>query len=102
MKNFERLDIDKQLQIALEVLRSMYDAKRLTIEGLAVATDRTVGEVWRDACADVGFDECEPWEGYPAGPKKPSWNPAGANRELTPAYDKLYQQMRGWLGRDKH
>jgi hypothetical protein len=39
---------------------------------------------------------------YPAGPKKESWNPAGGDRPLPYYYEKLYQQMHGWLGRDKY
>jgi hypothetical protein len=101
MKKFEQLDIEDQLQIALEMLRMMFAAKHGTIAGFAAATGQSVHEVWQTVCAEVGFDECEPWEGYPAGPKKQSWNPAGADREL-PEYDKLYQQIRQWTGKDKH
>jgi hypothetical protein len=102
MQRFEQIDFDDQLRIALEVLGSMYEAKQLTIERLAYVTDRTVGDVWRDACAEVGLDVCEPWNGFPKGPRKDSWDPIGAARELTPTYSELYQKMRGWLGRDKH
>src|SRR5258708_16434584 len=28
----------------------------------------TEQEFWRQICADAGFDECEPWQGFPAPP----------------------------------
>jgi hypothetical protein len=102
MKKFEELHCEDQLRIALELYRLMSEAQQLTIARFARVTDRTEREVWHDLLLDMGFDECEPWNGYPNGPKRESWNPAGADRELSPAYDKLHHQIQGWLGRDKH
>jgi hypothetical protein len=102
MKKFEQLHLEDQLRIALFMLQTIFGAKQGMIEQYAAATGQTVHEVWQMVCAEVGLDECEPWIGYPAGPRKDSWSKAGADRELTPEYDRLYQQMRSWTGKDRH
>jgi len=42
-------------------------------------------DIWRDVCADVGLDECEPWPGYPKGPK----DFPNARVDLQPLPDKI-------------
>jgi hypothetical protein len=47
-----------------------------TIETFAKENGLTVREFWRDICANKGFDQCEPWNGFPEGPTTDSWNHA--------------------------
>jgi hypothetical protein len=60
--------------------------------------------VAREIYAAEGFDECEPWLGFPAGPKKTSWNyAAGGNHELPAYWQKLVDHWKAtyphWIGR---
>jgi hypothetical protein len=42
------------------------------------------------ASLNAGFDVCEPWEGFPASPKKEDWAKApGADRPMPDCYQKL-------------
>jgi hypothetical protein len=98
MKVFEQLHIEDQLQLALEALRMMFDGKCCTLEKLAQQNDQTPLALWCDVCAEVGFDVCEPWEGFPAGPKKENWAKApGADRPMPDYYQKLLDHWKQTL-----
>ncbi|MGA9007949.1 MAG: hypothetical protein WB495_13955 [Xanthobacteraceae bacterium] len=52
---------------------------------------------------DAGYDECEPWEGFPAPPKKENFaNAPGANREFSEEWQKHFDKMHSQMGKDKH
>ena len=68
MKRFEDLHIEDQMRLALEALRMTTAGNCGTIETFAKENGLTVREFWRDICANEGFDECEPWKGFPEGP----------------------------------
>jgi hypothetical protein len=103
MKRFEDLHIEDQMRLALEARRMMTAGNCGTIERFARENELTVREFWRDVCANEGFDECEPWNGFPEGPTMDSWNHAsGGNRLLRPYYQKLFEAMRVLAGKDKH
>lgn len=103
MKKFEQLHIEESTMIALEMLRQMFDANCGTITKFAAVTDRTPLEIWRTVCADCGFDECKPWEGYPAPPKRENWQHSpGADQPLPWYYEKLAAQAKVFAGKDRH
>ena len=94
MMKFEQLRAEDQVVLALEMLRTMFDGKRSTIKELARANGQTVHELWRDVCDKVGLIECEPWDGFPAGPKKEIFESAsGVSRPLSDYIGKLLQKM---------
>ena len=91
------------MRLALEALRMMTAGSCGTIERFARENGLTPREFWRDVCASEGFDECEPWNGFPEGPTTDSWNHAsGGDRLLRPHYQKLFEMMRALAGKDKH
>jgi hypothetical protein len=103
VKKFEQLHIEDQVRLVLEAMRMISAGKCGTIERFARENDFTPAEFWREVCAAEGFDECEPWAGFPAGPTHGSWNyDAGGARELPPHYQKLLEQMRAITGKNKH
>jgi hypothetical protein len=75
----------------------MFASECRTIEDLAGASGQTVLELWRYVCAEAGFDECEPWEGFPAWPKLESGNRAAADDGKDPDY--YEQQVKQMLPR---
>ncbi len=90
------------MRLALEALRMMTSGNCGTMETFAKENGLTVRELWRDICANEGFDECEPWNGFPEGPTTDSWNPAsGGNRLLRPYYQKVFEQMRALDDKDQ-
>jgi hypothetical protein len=102
-KRFEEMHVEEQAQLALEMLRMVFEANQPTIEKFAAACGVCPIEIWRQVCAECGFDECEPWEGYPAPPKRENWQHApGANQPLPWHYEKLVAQAKVFAGKDKH
>jgi len=103
MAKFEQLHIEDQAMLVFEVLRMMLEAKQPTIEKFAAAIGQTPHEIWRQVCAECGFDECEPWEGYPAPPNKEAFlNAPGANQPLPWYYEKLVAQAKIFANKNKH
>ena len=91
------------MRLALEALRMMTASNCGTIETCAQENALTVHEFWRDVCANEGFDECEPWNGFPEVPTTDSWNhAAGGDRLLRPYNQKIFEKMRDLAGKDKH
>lgn len=95
MKKFEQLHAEDQADIALEMMRLFFDQRAKPIKEIAAARDQTPLELWRQVCADVALDECEPWQGYPAGPCKESFACApGADRPLPEHLQKLLDRWK--------
>ena|SRR5580698_6961070 len=93
MLKFEQLHAEDGLDLALEALRMMCEARCPTLKRLIAKRGCTAAELWREICADRGFDECEPWQGWPAGPKRDFLEKLpGAERPLHPAWQKLFDQ----------
>jgi hypothetical protein len=104
MRKFEQLHAEEGFDLALEAMRVMLDAKCNTLEQLIAKRDCTPRELWREICADRGFDEVEPWPGFPAGPKRDFLEKLpGADRPLHPAWQALLDQWQAryphWIGR---
>jgi hypothetical protein len=73
MRKFEQLPAEDGLDLSLEALRIMCEARCPTLKQLIAKRDCTPRELWREICAERGVDECEPWQGWPAGPKRDFW-----------------------------
>jgi hypothetical protein len=92
MQKFEQLHIEDQLDLALEALRLMFDGKCHTLEQLIAKRDCTPRELWREICAERGYDECEPWLGWAPPPKRDFMKGApGADRPLPEHWQKLLE-----------
>jgi hypothetical protein len=66
MKRFEQLHIEDQTRILTALIEFETDnpiKQRTKEHGV------TPADIWRDVCAEAGFDECIPWEGFPEMPK---------------------------------
>ena len=75
----------------------------MRIELVAESRGQTLIQLWQDACADASYDECEPWEGFLAPPKKEDFaNSPGGNRELPEEWQKWLDKMRSEMGKDQH
>lgn len=95
MAPFEQLHAEDQIDIVLEMLRLFFDNRAKPIKQIAAARDQTPIELWRKVCADVGLDECEPWEGWPAPPKRDFMkNAPGADRPLPEYLQKLLDKWK--------
>jgi len=95
MQKFEQLPAEVGFDIAVEALRVMLDGRCKTLEQLIEKRDCTPRELWREICADRGYDECEPWQGWPAGPKRDFMeNAPGADRPLPDYWQKLLDHWR--------
>jgi hypothetical protein len=68
MKRFEELHINDQNTLLVALLETITRGKGKSISEVAIAEGVTEQEFWRQICADVGFDECEPWQGFPVPP----------------------------------
>jgi hypothetical protein len=94
MRKFEQLHAEEQLDIAIEALRVMCEARCLTLERLIAKRGCTAAELWREIIADRGYDKCEPWQGWPAGPKRDFLEHApGSDRELPPHWQRLFDRF---------
>jgi hypothetical protein len=92
MQKFEQLHAEDQIDLTAEALRMMLDGKCHTLEQLITKRECTPAEVWREICAERGYDECEPWQGWPAGPKRDFMkNAPGADRSLPEHWQKLME-----------
>jgi hypothetical protein len=92
MVKFADLHITEQLEITLTIIGWCGIHKCRTIEKLAVARDQSLAELWADVCAEAGLDLCEPWDGWPAGPKKETFaNARGANQEIPPEWKERFE-----------
>jgi hypothetical protein len=90
MKSFGQLDARDQVLLITRLIAKFADSGYLdrchgSVAEWARATGRDAFEIWRDVCADVGIDECEPWPGYPKGPK----DFPNARVDLQPLPDKV-------------
>ncbi len=95
MKKFERLHSDDQVDILLEMMRLFFDYGAKPFAAIAAARNQTPLEFWRQVCADVGVDTCEPWEGYPAPPKRDCMKDApGADRPLPDYLQRLLDRWK--------
>lgn len=102
MIKFEQLNAEDKINLTLEILLMMFDGEHRTVEELASTNGQTVHELWQDVCDEVGLDECEPWQGFPAGVRKESFASApGADRPLPDYLENLLEVMRAIVGRDK-
>jgi hypothetical protein len=90
MKSFGQLDARDQVLLITRLITKFADSGYLDkCHGSVAEWARAAGldafDIWRNVCADVGLDECEPWPGYPKGPKDfPS-----ARVDLQPLSDKI-------------
>jgi hypothetical protein len=69
MLKFEQLHAEDGLDLALEALRVMCEANCPTLKQLIAKRKCTAAELWREICAERGYDECEPWQGWPEPPE---------------------------------
>jgi hypothetical protein len=94
MRKFEQLHAEDGLDLALEALRLMCEARCPTLERLIAKRDCTPLDLWREICAERGYDECEPWQGWPAGPKRDFLEKLpGSDREPPPHWQKLFDRF---------
>ena len=95
MQKFEQLDAEDQVQLVLETLRMMCDAKQPTIEKLISVRDCAPRQLWREICGAMGYDECTPWRGWPQPPKRDFMkNAPGADRPLPDYLQKLLDRWK--------
>jgi len=95
MRKFEQLPAEDGLDLALEALRVMCEGRCLTLRQLIEKRGCTASELWQEICADRGQDKCEPWDGWPDGPKRDFLKDApGADRPLHPAFAKLLDRWK--------
>ena len=94
MLKFEQLHAEEGLDLALEALRLMCDARCNTLKRLIAKRDCTPRELWREICAERGYDECEPWQGWPAPPKRDFLKDApGSDRPLPEHWQRLFDRF---------
>jgi hypothetical protein len=95
MRKFEQLRAEDQIDLALEALRVMCDAKCPTLKELIAKRDCTPRDLWREICVERGYDKCEPWDGWPNPPKRESWKNARGTDRQAPAYlQKLFDHWK--------
>lgn len=92
MKRFEQLHIDDQNRILLAALEMVTGVEGKSITEIAQARGVTNRNVWREICADAGFDECHPWPGFPERPTNLPPAPGG-DRELPQSVQHLLDQI---------
>jgi hypothetical protein len=90
MKSFGQLDARDQVLLITRLIAKFVDSGYLdSCHGSVAEWARAAGidafDIWRNVCADVGLDECEPWPGYPKGPK----DLPNARDDLQPLPDKV-------------
>ncbi|MFZ3224945.1 MAG: hypothetical protein WB772_01065 [Xanthobacteraceae bacterium] len=94
MRKFEQLHAEDGLDLALEALRVMCEAKCPTLKRLIAKRGCTAAELWREICAERGYDECEPWQGWPEPPKRDFLkNAPGSDRPLCEHWQKLLDRF---------
>lgn len=100
MQKFEQLHAEDQIDLVVEALRLMFDGKCRTLEQLITKRERTVAELWREICAQRGYDECKPWLGWPTPPKRDFMKGApGADRPLAKLLEHWQRDLPHMLGR---
>lgn len=104
MRKFEEINAEQGFDLALEALRVMCDARCPSLKRLIEKRGCTAAELWREICAERGYDECEPWRGWPDPPKRDFLqNAPGADQPLHPAWQKLLDGWKAeyphWIGR---
>ena len=90
MKSFGQLDARDQVLLITRLITKFTDSGYLdkshgSVAEWARAAGLDAFDIWRNVCADVGLDECEPWPGYPKGPK----DFPNARVDLQPLPDKI-------------
>ena len=94
MRKFEQLHAEDGLDLALEALRLMCDARCNTLKRLIAKRDCTPLELWREICAERGFDECEPWQNWPEPPKRDFLERLpGSHRPLPECWQNLFEKF---------
>jgi hypothetical protein len=91
MKRFEELHINDQNTLLVALLETITRGKGKSISEVAIAQGITEQEFWRQICADAGFDECEPWQGFPAPPVDLPPAPGGERKLPEAAAEALEQ-----------
>ena len=94
MKSFGQLDARDQILLITRLITKFADSGYLDkCHGSVAEWARVAGidafDIWRNVCADVGLDECEPWPGYPKGPK----DFPNARVDLQPLSDKIVKLL---------
>jgi hypothetical protein len=95
LKNFGQLDARDQVLLITRLITKFADSGYLDIcHGSVAEWARAAGldafDIWRNVCADVGLEECEPWLGYPKGPK----DFPNARVDLQPLPDKIAKLLK--------
>lgn len=81
-----------------QALRVMFDGRCNTLKQLIAKSECTAAELWREICAERGYDECEPWLGWPVAPKRDFMkNAPGADRPVPDYWQKLMDQWQRTL-----
>jgi hypothetical protein len=70
-KKFEKIPINQKFGLLITTLRMLADSGHGCIEDLARSRGQDPTDLWSDICVDAGFDECEPWQGFPGRPPWP-------------------------------
>jgi hypothetical protein len=101
---FEQLHAEDGTAILHEMVEMIAEEGCSSIEEFAKARGQTPFEVWPEFCAEAGFDECEPWVGYPYKvlPLEILENMPGAKRKLTGDYLKMWKSYKAAAGRNKN
>jgi hypothetical protein len=81
VKRFEELHINDQLALLITSIEMLVAGPGRSFADMAQARDVTALDVWRQICAETGFDECTPWDGFPERPQNLPDAPGGS-REL--------------------
>ena len=70
MRQFFDLPHFEQALLLVKVVQLIADGDTYKrIEDVAAGRDTSSQGLWLQLCADEGFDQCEPWPGFPDLPK---------------------------------
>src|ERR1700760_3585745 len=68
MKRFAELHSQDQITLLIAGLEVLIESGHRKFQDVATDRDCTPRQLWSDICADAGFDDCEPWPGFPERP----------------------------------
>jgi hypothetical protein len=100
---FEQMHVEDQFALTMKMMEMIAEGNCKSIHELADARGKDPRELWSEFCAEAGFDECEPWTGYPSNVptlEALSQSP-GVERKLEGEYLKFWERYKALTGRDK-
>jgi len=101
---FEQMHIEDQIVLLFKMREIIAENNCKTIHEFADMRGMEPRELWPELCVEAGFEECEPWIGYPTEtpPLEVIRQSPGATRKMTGKWLRFWESYKALTGRDKN